>query len=90
MSKRWIQVVAICWMTAMGTTAQAYYNPQAGRFIQRDPLGYADGMNLYEYVRGNPMGGYDPSGKCRVSASGIRYRVPIANLDAHQADNGYS
>jgi hypothetical protein len=25
-----------------------------GRFIQRDPLGYVDGMGLYEYVRSSP------------------------------------
>jgi len=39
-----------------------YYDPVKGRFLQRDPLGYYDGMNLYEYVRGNPIAGTDPSG----------------------------
>jgi RHS repeat-associated protein len=27
------------------------YGPGLGRFYSRDPLGYVDGMNLYEYVR---------------------------------------
>jgi len=27
-----------------------YYSPTPGRFISRDPIGYAGGMNLYEYV----------------------------------------
>lgn len=31
-----------------------------GQFVQRDP--YADGMNLYQYVRSNPTGSTDPSG----------------------------
>ena len=39
-----------------------YYNVVDGRFLQRDPLGYADGMNLYEYVKNNPISGIDPLG----------------------------
>jgi hypothetical protein len=33
-----------------------------GRFEQRDPLGYVDGMNLYEYVGGNPTNKIDSRG----------------------------
>ena len=39
-----------------------YYDCERGRFLQRDPLGYMDRMNLYEYVRGNPINLNDPSG----------------------------
>jgi len=39
-----------------------YLNAVQGRFIQRDPLRYADGVNLYEYVRSNPVMGLDPMG----------------------------
>ncbi|MCK6456826.1 MAG: RHS repeat-associated core domain-containing protein [Phycisphaerae bacterium] len=31
------------------------YNPIWGRWNQQDPLGYVDGVNLYEYVRSNPI-----------------------------------
>jgi RHS repeat-associated protein len=39
-----------------------YYDAAKGRFLQRDPLGYVDGMNLYEFVRGQPTRQLDPSG----------------------------
>jgi RHS repeat-associated protein len=39
-----------------------YYNPQIGRFLQTDPVGYGAGMNLYRYCRNNPLGLMDPSG----------------------------
>ena len=29
------------------------YNPELGRWIQRDPIGYKDGANLYGYVGGD-------------------------------------
>ena len=35
-------------------SAKAEYHPTLGRWMQRDPVGYVDGMGLYEYVRSNP------------------------------------
>jgi len=40
-----------------------HYHPALGRWVQRDPIGYADGMALYEYVVGNPTGFLDPAGR---------------------------
>ena len=37
-----------------------------GRWTRRDDLGYVDGMNLYEYVRSNPLGRVDPHGNAAI------------------------
>jgi RHS repeat-associated protein len=43
-----------------------YYDPLKGRFLQRDPLGYQAGTNLYEYVRSRPTFATDPTGTIPV------------------------
>ncbi len=39
-----------------------YYDPAIQRFTQRDPIGWAGGINGYAYVGNNPINLTDPSG----------------------------
>ncbi len=39
-----------------------YYDPDIGRFIQEDPIGFAGGINYYIYANNNPIIFTDPSG----------------------------
>jgi len=38
------------------------YNAELGRFVQRDPAGYVDGGDVYEFLRARPVSFCDPSG----------------------------
>jgi len=57
-----------------------YLAPALGRFCQRDPAGYVDGMNLYEYLRATPPVGVDPLGLVGIGPLNIYSRNGDAQL----------
>ncbi|MEK6589051.1 MAG: RHS repeat-associated core domain-containing protein, partial [Nitrospinota bacterium] len=48
-----------------------YYDAKVGRFINRDPIGFEGGINLYVYVGNNPVSYIDPLGLLRFK-SGVK------------------
>lgn len=51
-----------------------FYDPALGRFQQRDLKGYADGTNLYAFVRNNPLNWIDPFGTERKETGGSLWK----------------
>jgi RHS repeat-associated protein len=54
-----------------------FYGPESGRWLTRDPLGEAGGMNLYAFVGNNPVNWVDPFGlKVINNSDNIVYYKP--------------
>jgi len=62
-----------------------YYDPEIGRFISEDPLGFKAGINFYAYVGNNSVNRNDPSGNCPscvsaainvIAGGAVRYFTP--------------
>ncbi|WP_147405864.1 RHS repeat-associated core domain-containing protein [Litorimonas taeanensis] len=50
-----------------------FYDPTIKRFLNADPIGYGDGLNMYSYVGGDPVNRRDPSGMrtCHGTPDGV-------------------
>ena len=58
-----LAIVTYAFTLLLPQLSNGMYDPKHGRWLQRDPAGYMDGMNLYEYARSRPTVFADPSGK---------------------------
>jgi len=71
-----------------------YYNASIGRFLQTDPIGYDDGINVYCYCRNSPISWIDPLGLKRVafydgSDPGEGFFAQNGNMFHESADDDY-
>jgi RHS repeat-associated protein len=65
-----------------------YYDPVAGRFLSRDPIGYRGGLNLYGYVGSRPTTHVDPDGlKCRDAFNSPEVQMCLWKLSVCMANN---
>ncbi|MEU0957160.1 RHS repeat-associated core domain-containing protein [Streptomyces niveus] len=58
-----------------------YYDPESGRFISQDPIGYAGGTNLYQYALSSPTTYNDPTGNSPMLAGCVIGGLSEAGLD---------
>ncbi|NUQ68485.1 MAG: hypothetical protein HUU18_09425 [Phycisphaerales bacterium] len=63
------------------------YDADVGRWTKRDPLGYVDGMGLYEYVKGMVVVATDPDGRVLlIACCAIAYVEGSRAISAGRSD----
>jgi RHS repeat-associated protein len=59
-----------------------FYSSALGRFLQVDPVGYKDQVNLYAYVGNDPLDRTDPSGELDATSAAAQALIEAAKIDA--------
>jgi len=66
-----------------------YYDPSLGRWTSPDPMGFADSMNLYQYVLNNPFSFADPDGQFIIAIPLLALTWKVVAAAAVAAFVGY-
>jgi len=75
-------VLATVGVVFIANIASAFYSPDTGRWLNRDPIQEAGGLNLYDYVANNPINWIDPLGQDGEATLGLD---PTLLMDEEQA-----
>jgi RHS repeat-associated protein len=68
-----------------------YYDPQAGKFLNEDPIRFRGGINKYRYVGNTPINRIDPTGLLSLGAlKGLLSHVNCIRNCASDFANRYS
>jgi RHS repeat-associated protein len=59
-----------------------YYDPEVGRFINKDPIGYAGGLNLFIYTGNNLVNVVDPLGLIPIHEIWLKVEEKLTPLVA--------
>jgi RHS repeat-associated protein len=73
--------------TGLYLTHYRLYDPDTGRWLNRDPIGEEGGINLYAYVEGNPVNFVDPTGEFAHASIG-GFVGGLGNLGYQLYQNG--
>jgi len=84
MKRSWIVgMMASALVLVCAESSRGMYHPTLGRWLQRDPVGYADGMSVYQYARSRPMCHVDPRGlESMVFGNGVVIENGTAFIDS--------
>lgn len=74
MNTKWMWKALFVWVIVWTGTpmAQAFYNPNAGRWLSRDPIEEGGGMNLHGFVKNSALSFIDALGRIPITSCYIR------------------